>query len=235
MKSAKLILAALLLLVVPMVTFAQKYWEIGATGGVMNYYGDLTAPAFTLREIHAAGQVSARRYFDRQHALRFNLMHGVLSGNDQNFDRNYLRGNSFVGRLTEFSMMGEVDLKGRKRFSKKFGYQKMASPYLFIGASLAYFNPKVSYGPPNSPDEDIDYIDWHVGMPLGAGIRFDVNEKVTINMELNIHFTLSDYLDGTQASGNAYRNDSYSFFGVGAGYRFFEKVEIAPAEKPAQK
>jgi hypothetical protein len=233
MNLTKLLFWICLVLVLPVGSFAQKHWEVSATVGAMNYYGDLTPPLFTIKEVHAGGQLSVRRYFNREHAVRFNVLHGVLSGDDHNFDRNYLRGNRFTGKMTEVSLLGEFDVKGRKRFSKKHGYQKTNSLYFFGGASVAYFDPKVTYGAADSKDKDIDYVNWHIGMPIGGGLRVDANERLVFGLELAYRFTISDFLDGTQASGNAYKNDSYTFGGVSVGYRFFgkEKQEEATETK----
>lgn len=234
MKSTKLILAACLLFMLPVFSMAQKFWEVNVSPGLMNYYGDLTPPLFTVKEVNFGGQISARRYFDREHAIRVNILHGKLAGDDHNFDKNYLRGNSFEGQLTEFALMGELDLKGKKRFSTRFGYERMASLYLFGGGSIAYFNPKVNYGIKNNDDVEIDYIKWHIGMPIGGGVKIDLNEKIIIGLELSYRFTISDFLDGTQATGNAFRNDSYTFGGVSVGYRFFDRKK-EKKEEPEKK
>ena len=95
---------------------------------------------------------------------------------------------------------------------------------MFGGGSVAYFEPKVAYGSADSKDIGVDYIKWHIGMPIGGGVRIDVNEKIVFGLELSYRFTISDFLDGTQASGNAYKNDSYTFGGIWIGYRFFDKA-----------
>ncbi len=224
MKSFKLLVVGCLILSLPLTIFSQKkHWEISAAFGAMNYYGDLTPPLFTIKEIHAGGQFSIRRYFDREHAIRLNLLHGGLSGADRNFDRNFLRNNSFDGRLSEIAILGEKDFRGRKRYNAKHGYQKMNSFYMFAGASVAHFDPNVTYGDTESSDKQIEYINWHIGMPLGGGFRVDLNQKIVLEFEVSYRFTISDFLDGTQASGNAYKNDAYTFAGVNLGYRLFDK------------
>ncbi len=232
MKSFKLWVVGCLLLGLPFTIFAQKkHWEASATFGAMNYYGDLTAPFFTIKEIRAGGQFSLRRYFDREHALRLNVMYGSLSGADHNFDRNYLRNNSFDGKMTEIAFLGEKDFKGQKRFSSRHGYQKMSSLYMYAGASVGHFDPTVTYGNPDSGDKKIDYIKWHLGMPVGGGLRVDLNQKIVLEFEVSYRFTISDFLDGTQASGNAYKNDGYTFGGVSLGYRLFDKEKPAVEKK----
>lgn len=231
MKKTRLTIAALLLFLLPVLSFSQKHWEISASPGLMNYYGDLTPPLFTVKEVFLGGQVNARYFFDREHAIRLNLLRGSLAGDDRNFDRNYLRGNSFSGQLTEVALIGELDFKGRQRFSTRTGFHKMSSLYLFAGGSLAYFNPTVHYGTFITGDLDMEFQKWHIGMPIGGGVRIDANNKLVFGLELGYRFTISDYLDGTQASGNVYQNDSYSFGGVSVGYRFLGKTKAKQAEK----
>ncbi len=215
-------LTILSLLVLPFVGFTQKYWEVGLTPGAMVYFGDLTVPRVTMKETHVAGQINIKRYFDREHALRLNVVHGTIAGSDFNYDRNSVRGNQFVGKLTEFSLMGELDLKGRKRYSKKFDYHRTHSPYIMVGIAGTYCDPEMTYGQPDNADIAIDYPAWHFAMPIGGGFKLDLSEKIFIGAEFGMRFTLSDYLDGTQASGNAFKNDSYAFGGLSMGYRFLK-------------
>ncbi len=220
MKSMNKFITGLALLCLPAFCFSQNYWEVGLAAGASVYYGDLTVPAVTFKETHLAGQISLKRYFNGEHAIRLNVLHGTFSGDDNNFKSLSSRGNKFVGKFTEFAFMGELDLKGRRRFSKKKGYQKTASPYIMVGLSGIYSNPDVTYGQPDSKDKGVNYPSWHFGIPIGGGYKFDINERITVGAELGLRLTLSDYLDGTQASGNAYKNDAFLFSGITAGYRF---------------
>jgi opacity protein-like surface antigen len=102
------------------------------------------------------------------------------------------------------------------------------SPYLTGGIGLAFSDPDVTYGQPDSPDAGIDYHKLSIALPMGGGVKFDASEKVVLGLELGIRFTFSDYLDGTQASGNAYKNDSYTFVGVWGAYRFSKPAEEVP-------
>jgi opacity protein-like surface antigen len=225
------LIAGLVLLAMPMLGFSQNYWEVTLNPGGLVYFGDLTVPDVTFKETHLAGQISIKRYFHGEHALRFSALYGTISGADRNYDRNSIRDNSFVSSLAELSLMGELDLKGRKRYTKKLGYQRIISPYVMVGLSAVYCKPDVTYGQPDSPDKAINYPDWHLGIPFGGGVKFDINERVFFGMELGLRLTLSDYLDGTQASGNAYKNDAFAFSSIMAGYRFQKKRKVAMMEK----
>lgn len=223
MKAVKDFLVCFFMFFIPAFCVAQNYWEVSLSPGATIYYGDLTVPIITFKDSHMAGQLSLKRYFNGEHAMRFNIIHGSLSGDDNNYQKNSARGNNFIGRITEFSLMGEIDLKGRRRFSRRLGYQKTTSPYIMFGLSGIYSKPKVHYGQPDSKDIGVDYPNWHFGMPFGAGFKFDANERIVIGLEVGLHLTLSDYLDGTQASGNAYKNDAFYFGGLTASYRFMKK------------
>ncbi|MCU0347999.1 MAG: DUF6089 family protein [Saprospiraceae bacterium] len=220
MTTFKKLLAKLLLLSMPIFGYSQNFWEVSLSPGALTYLGDLTVPHLTFKETHFGGQINIKRYFNGEHALRLNILHGTISGDDRNFGSNAGRGNNFKGQLTEFSLMGEIDLKGRRRFSKKLGYQKTTSPYINIGLAGIYCNPTVHYGEPNSKDQGVQFPDWHFAIPVGGGVKFDLTERIVLGVEMSFHVTLSDYLDGTQASGNAYKNDSLLFSGLTIGYRF---------------
>lgn len=229
MKSMYKFIAGLVFLAIPFFGFSQNYWEVSISPGALVYYGDLTVPAVTFKETNLAGQLSIKRYFGGENALRFNVLHGTISGDDKNYERISVRGNRFVGRLTEFSLMGEIDLRGRQRFTKRGGYHKTSSPYVMFGLSGIHCKPDVVYGQPDSKDKGIDYPDWHFGMPFGAGFKFDANERLVFGIELGIRLTLSDYLDGTMFSGNSFKNDAFVFGGITAAYRF-QKRQFSPSK-----
>ncbi len=231
MKTMNKLISGFLLLAFPMIGFSQNYWEVTLNPGGMVYFGDLTVPDVTLKETNLAGQISIKRYYHGEHAIRFSALYGTISGADKNYDRNSTRNNSFVGKLTELSLMGELDLKGRKRYTKKLGYQRIISPYVMVGLSAVYCKPDVIYGQPDSADKAINYPDWHLGIPFGGGAKFDINERMFFGMELGLRLTLSDYLDGTQASGNAYKKDAFAFTGITAGYRFQVMRKVAKMGK----
>lgn len=231
MKSMNWFFTSFLLLVIPLVGTAQNFWEVGAAPGAIFYYGDLMVPNVLVKEGHWGGQLTAKRYWNGEHALRLGLMYGSLSGDDNNYDRNSIRGNRFTAQLAEFSLACEIDLRGRFRYTKRAGYQKTWSPYVMFGLSAIYCDPEVVYGQPDNKDSEIDYPAFHIGFPVGGGLKFDLNERIYIGAEFGLRITLSDYLDGTQASGNAFKNDAIAFTGVTAGYRFQTKGSV-PGQKP---
>ena len=51
-------------------------------------------------------------------------------------------------------------------------------------------------------------------IPIGAGLAFDVSEKLSLGLEFSSRFPVSDYLDGISESANPDRKDWYSTGGV---------------------
>ncbi len=226
MKSMNKIVIGLLWLTLPTLCISQNFFEISLGAGGIVYYGDLTLPDVTFKQMHVGQQLSIKKYFHGEHALRFNMLHGTISGDDNNYKSHASRGNKFSAKLTEFAIMGEIDVRGKKRYTKKAGYNKTWSPYVMFGLSGIYCKPDVSYGQPDSKDLLVNYPDWHFGMPVGGGIKFDVNERILVGAEFGVHLTLSDYLDGTQASGNAYKNDAFFFSSLTVAYRLQSKKNV---------
>ena len=222
MKTFPWLLHLILMLVLPCFSFSQSYTEGTFSYGVASYYGDMSREFLSADEINPSVQLSLNRYFDNQHALRINLLLGKITGDDRNDDALAQRGNAFQATVFEASIIGQYDLIGNQRFSRRVGFKRTFTPYFFVGGGVIYANPKVTYSNPNNQDASIDYPNVHIFAPLGGGLKYDVNLKIFFGLEAGLRITISDYLDGVQASGNAYSNDGYIFGGLTVGYRFID-------------
>lgn len=229
------LIQTLLFAVLPLCAFSQKYWEFGIGGGLTNYLGDLVEPKLTFVGAHPSAQFSFRRSFDGQHSLRINGLYGKISGSDDNYERNSVRGTSFESDLFEAAVIGEVGFWQPKRMEKRFKVAKVVLPYLMLGISAAYGDPEVTYVDPNNRDAQTDYINLHIGIPVGLGVRARVAENFSVGLEWSIRATISDFMDGVQATGNAYKNDSYVFAGMMMAYRFNDRPKTATNSTAAPK
>jgi hypothetical protein len=218
------------LIAIPFLSFSQSYWEAGLGLGTTNYLGDMVEPVFTFSGTHFAAQANMTRIFDAKHAIGFNVLYGKLSGDDNQYESLLGRGASFQTTLVEVSFKGILDLRGQKRFNKKGEFNKTFSPYIFVGLAVAFAKPEVVYQVPNNEDAFIDYPGIHIAAPIGGGVKYDLNETIFVGLEVGTRFTASDYIDGVQASGNAYKNDVYFFGGLTAGYRLVKKKEEVKVE-----
>ncbi len=222
MKTFPWLVKTLLLIAFPCMLSSQSYWEGSLSYGVSSYYGDMSREFLNSNDINPAVQLGLSRYFDNSHSVRLNFLVGNISGDDRHDEALANRGNSFQATVFEASVIGQYDLIGEQRFSRRVGFKPTFTPYFFVGGGVIFAEPKVTYGNPNNEDAAIDYPVVHIFAPVGGGLKYDLSLKMHIGLQAGIRFTISDYLDGVQASGNAYNNDGYIFAGLTVGYRFID-------------
>jgi OmpA-OmpF porin, OOP family len=199
----------------------HQQWEIGLQGGVMEYNGDLNT--FGLKGINTAFGGTAKYHFSDNFALRGNFIAGKISGNDADYPATATRGLKFSAGVRELSILGELDLLGKRRFSQ--GFRRTLSPYLFGGVAASSIAPNVFYfeGTNDLAKMNIDKQHQNkkilLAIPIGAGLKLDLTEKWTLNVEAGYRMLFSDYADGISLLANPSNNDSYAYAGVTIGYR----------------
>ena len=229
------LIPALLIYLLPFIAFAQnkvtsipQKWEFGAKFGLLQGQNDLNNLGFT--EIQPAGGAFFRYHTDAVLALRGNLLVSKLSGSDLNYEANASRGFSFTAPLVEASALLEIDLLGKKRWDSKGAFKRIASPYLLAGVGYAFSRPTTLYkeGGNNQAaidkDKAVDQL-GSVALPIGGGIKIDLNENLVLNLETGLRFTFNDHLDGVSFSGNSKRKDTYLFAGLGLSYRLLHRPD----------
>ena len=176
---------------------------VGLMGGVSLYSGDLSPKEFGVyfEEIRPAFGAFARIEMGKAFALRPSVSIGRVAGNDDNAGRED-RGLSFRSRITELALIGELNL-----FKIGASRNKGVVPYLFGGGAIFFFNPETAFdgdyielqplgtegqGLPNYP---APYKLTQVAVPLGVGIKFMLNENITIGVEFGGRKLFTDYLD----------------------------------------
>lgn len=219
MKNVLRFIKMLLITFLPFFSEAQAYWEGTLSYGVMAYYGDMSDELVPTEDLNPGVQLGLQRFFDNKHAIRLNLAYGKITGDDRRTTGSGVSGNAFQANIFEASIIGQIDLIGEERFTRRVGFKKTFTPYFFTGAGVIFAEPDVTYSDPNNDDAVIDYPNVHLFMPVGGGLKYDLSTQMHIGFEIGIRFTASDYLDGVQNSGNAYRNDGYIFSSLTVGYR----------------
>lgn len=208
----------------------HERWELGLFLGASQYQGDMNN--IGLKELHPAYGALLRYHITDNFALRTNILLGKLSGKDSNFEQNKTRGFSYSSPLTEFSLLGEYDIFGKKRYAdiEKGKFRKMLSPYLFTGVAYSAVNPTTDFnenkigqgGDPKlvQKDKNEKIKKGYVTLPVGLGLKYDINKQWNIGLEAGIRFIFNDYLDRVSQSANPKRNDTYLFGGLNINYRF---------------
>jgi len=172
-------------------------------GGFANYYGDLQNKPFTLDQAKGVFGIGAKYDLTEKISLRTGIMFGKIAATDaKNKAALQFRNLSFESKIFEFSLGGEYTFFDMQ--------EKSLSPYVFAGLALFHFNPYTydtlgnkhflkplsteGQGLSQYPDRK-PYKLTQFSIPLGAGVKFRVNENVVLAYEFGLRKTFTDYLD----------------------------------------
>lgn len=231
-------IAAILISFSCLQTAAQEYaakFEIGATISAFIYQGDLTPRRLGSFETMRFGlNLQGSKIMSRSFMLRTNLAIGGLSGDDAKYNNPAYRKQrnfNFRSPVIELSQLIVWDPLG-KNYSVKG-----VSPYFFGGAGLSFLRIKRDWSNFNAAyfEDGSDLPDRIVAdaghsppriipvIPLGAGVRYNLTQRIAINAESAYRLTFTDYLDGFSQSANPEMRDHYLTISVGAIYRIGTK------------
>lgn len=179
-------------------SFSQK-WELGGLLGASNYNGDL-AREIVLKESHLAGGIFFRYNLGKYWSLKPAFQVGTISGSDKNFKENKYRNLSFKSNITELSTMMEFNFK-------PFGAQvrtESFTPYIELGVAMFHFKPKAKYNgdwfslhnlhTEGQSNKEM-YKLTQLSIPFGMGLKWSVNNNLTVGFEFVYRKTFTDYLD----------------------------------------
>ncbi|MBS1776637.1 MAG: hypothetical protein JSS64_10205 [Bacteroidetes bacterium] len=215
--------------------------EIGANGSGFLYQGDLSdKPYGNFKDMHLGGGLYVKYYISPTFAVRANYYQGELSGNDADFQEEWRqkRAYKFWSPLSEFSIMGEADLFGRRKFASYIldaPHSQRWSVYANLGVGVAFVNAqrdwskmdrsyfrldapdRIEQDSANKPDRVVFVI------PAGLGIRYDLSKHVSVFAEAGYRFTFTDNLDGYKYSVFSAKYDGYTTYSLGFCLRFHSK------------
>jgi opacity protein-like surface antigen len=185
---------------------AQQGWEIGLLGGVSYYFGDLNTN-FNVAHPGASGTAVARYNFNNRVSLRASVMAGQVFGNDawskNSFEK--ARNLSFRSSIREASLLGEFNFLPLEHGSATEGF----SPYLLAGLSVTSYNPQAKYKGNwvdlRSAGTEGQFINNEYGtsalsLVYGGGLKLDLAEKWSLNIEVSGRKISTDYLDDVSGS-----------------------------------
>lgn len=198
---------------------AAQVNELGITGGVSYYIGDLNPYRHFPKDKKLAGGIVFRHNFNERYALRFQGIYGTLQAYDSNSDDSLqlARNLHFRSRLFEAALLLEINFF-KYRLRGKEG--KKWTPFVFGG--LAYFraNPQAQLddtwydlvqlgteGQGTSNGGEPYKVDL-MSIPFGAGFKFNLG-RVDIQVDWGLRRTWTDYID--DVSGTYYDNARLAF------------------------
>lgn len=215
-------------------TLIPKY-EIGVHLGAFIYQGDLTPYDLGAFNTMKPGfGFSATRNINSLYAVRFQIMRGWLKGDDAEYEipawrqqRNF----NFKTPVIELSLHVVRNIIGL--VPNEAGIINF-SPYVFAGLNYSFLNIKRDWsnfnyshfagqtGVLNGLTEDMNHkVPRGIfSIPIGAGVRYGISEKLSFSLEGTYRILDTDYLDGFSQSANPDENDHYHTITAGLIYSF---------------
>jgi hypothetical protein len=179
--------------------------EVGITAGAAHYFGDINTRAAINRPKPALG-VFFRKQFGNYTGLRISAHYAqvgysdVYSKNDYQKTRNL----SFNSNIWELAIQGDFN------FFKFIpgDPDHLFTPYITLGAGIfnydpyAYLSGKKEFlrplgteGQNTSYKGRSPYSTMAFCIPIGIGIKYNINDKFNLSFEVTHRLTTTDYLD----------------------------------------
>jgi len=186
--------------------YSSKY-NVFVGVGTANYYGDLMKKSgFSQSSYSFSAGMSYS--FTSKLAAKLNIGMQKIQGSDSkpggaHPDRNL----NFKSNVYDFSISGEYTILNLDKF--------MLSPYVSVGVGVMLFNPYTEdasgkrqfLAQLGTEGQGIAgypamYNNAALEFPLGIGVKYPINETLTLALDFNYRITRTDYLD--DVSNNRY-------------------------------
>ncbi len=210
--------------------YSPSKYELGLNIGTLIYQGDLSAARLGYtKNLKPAIGLSVSRVIDPYFSLRGNLTFGRLGADESKISNpayKQLRNFTFTTPVTELSAMLVWNVAGDNA-GHKLNY------YFMGGAGLSFLKVQRDWS-----RIDTNYFGAKsrtiVGLgrdtmhsmpritpvfPVGAGLRYQLSNSISLNAEAVYRITLTDYLDGFKYAVNPNKRDSYYGISVGIGFK----------------
>lgn len=183
--------------------FAQKSgqtdWELGISGGVSWYNGDLNPSImFGQQYMSRSFGFNFRRNLNQRWAFRIDGNYGTLVADDKwsNDPFQIQRNLNFNTDIYELAGIIEFNFLEYDALVKKYRF----SPYTFIGLGVFRFNPETNiegnvYQLRPLATEGKSYWLTNVSIPFGIGAKLALTDRIIVSADWGMRRTFSDYID----------------------------------------
>lgn len=210
----------------------SQIMEVGVTGGLSYYIGDINPSKHFLQSKMSYGG-AIRYYQNLRWVFRFQYSRFNLTSSDEVTDFRPERNLAFKSKLDDFAFIAEFNFFNYWTGSKS----NYVSPYIFAGVSFFKFNSTDLVGRELQPqmNEGVEYSNYSWSIPFGLGVKYSITKRLGATLEWRMHKAFTDYIDDIEGyylddpemqrgNGNShvfgYNNDWYSFLGMTLSYRF---------------
>lgn len=196
--------------------------EVGAGVGMVTYLGDFNGNI--LKNPMPMGSLLAKYRLNPRMALAMNVSYGKIKGSSKD-------ANTYVpAPWQDYSFnhgLLDVGLRYELNFwpygtGREYRGAKPVTPYIYIGVGMTFAKP--------------DKTEVGVNMPLGAGVKYKVANRVNLALEWTMHFNSNDWIDGVgdiygiSSSGLFKNTDCYSHLRFSVTYDLWAKCSTCHKE-----
>ena len=173
-----------LVLVGTMLAWSQTYrYEIGPAVGVTGYLGDVNRSNMYKMPRVAGGGIF-RYNLNTRFSFKGNLLYVNLAGDSKNIESKFPFDQQFSFNAHVVDLAGQVEFNFfHFGDGPRYKHYKRLTPYLTVGlgAELSFANGNTSFG---------------MVLPLGAGVKFRLKERLNLGFEFTMRKSFSDKVDG---------------------------------------
>ncbi|SDH33127.1 OmpA-OmpF porin, OOP family [Pedobacter terrae] len=199
-----------------------RTWSIGVHGGVLMPVAAIGGTNdFNKWDANLGYGLNIRKQLGHSFGLELNGTRGKLSGNNEGITNPAVRD-------FETQLQYAVDLRGVVNVGSIDFLRRENAVGFFVtaGAGMLAYAPKITtgagqvidwkgnaVGPADDRHEAKDYVKGFY-IPVGAGVKFKVSERVNFNLGYTMNFVDADNLDGVYAKGQTKDKFSYGYAGL---------------------
>ncbi|MFT3908631.1 MAG: DUF6089 family protein [Ferruginibacter sp.] len=210
-------------------------YEAGLNIGAYVYQGDLTPHRLgSVETVQPGIGISGTRILNERFSVRAMFVFATLAANESVYafpDWRKQRNFAFTASVKELGLSLHWNVFGTNYEAVRY------EPYVFAGAAAAMISTYSDYSRVNwyyfgevsevgsglavdatKPSRKIIPV-----VPVGAGARYHISNRIVLNLEGAYRFMHNDYVDGFSKSANPVLKDHYWSVTIGASYKFFTK------------
>lgn len=186
------IISVLVLLVILPHKATSQIMEVGVTGGLSYYIGDIN-PKKHFNQSDLGLGVAIRYYQNLRWAFRFQYTNMSLKSSDDIVGFRPERGLAFNSKVNDFAFLAEFNFFDYWTGSNRNYF----TPYLVAGISIFNFNSYAPDGVALQPlqTEGVAYNSLSWSIPFGIGIKYSLTKRIGITLEWIMHKAFTDYID----------------------------------------
>lgn len=184
--------------------YVQK-GEFGITAGVAHYFGDLNTRVGLNRPKPALG-VFYRKQFGNYIAARLSAHYAQVGYSDTYSKNEYqkTRNLSFNSNIWELALQGDFNFF---KFVPGDPYHSFTpyvtlgvgafsyDPYAYLGGEKVYLRPLGTEGQVIGYQGRKPYSTTAICIPIGVGLKYNINDRFNLSFEITNRLTNTDYLD----------------------------------------